>query len=212
MKIKNWYLTVNPRSHIFITTEDVKLFDGDVYIYGQIERTKNNSKIYFSGKIKTIDDKSFTTFDNKLIELGHKMDMYQKFEDNMSKNIPIIYNWTIGKIEDELYIVGKTYEDQTLFDLKDKIIDQDIEEGTLLLEQNKLVFVVWGSFSKYQRYLLLDNKEILNDLLESKPFNIKENLELSEDLIDIDNNLLFGDNNAKKLEKYKKYIATNKAN
>ncbi len=212
MRIKNWYLTVNPRSHIFITKDDVKLFDGEVYIYGEIEKTKNDTKLYFSGKIKTIDDNTFTTSNNQVIELGKKMKMYQKFEENMSKNIPIVYNWTIGTIEDELYIIGKIYEDRLLFNLKDKIISQDMKEGTLLLEQNKLVFVVWGSFSKYQRYLLASKKQLGTYLLESKPINITKNITLFEELIDIEDNLLFGENKAKKLEKNKNYFSTSKSN
>lgn len=212
MKIKNWYLTVNPKSHIFITKDDVKLFDGEVYIYGEIEKTKNDTKLYFSGKIKTIDNNTFTTSNNQVIELGKKMKMYQKFEENMSKNIPIVYNWTIGTIEDELYIIGKIYEDRSLFNLKDKIISQDMKEGTLLLEQNKLVFVVWGSFSKYQRYLLANKKQLGTYLLESKPINITKNITLFEELIDIEDNLLFGENKAKKLEKNKNYFQTSKSN
>jgi hypothetical protein len=216
MKIKNWYLTLNQKSCVFVTKDTYETEEQfkteEIFVLGEVIKEKSEMIIYFSGKLKDINSKEIITAKDQKIELGPKMRMYQKFEHFTKIKTPIVYNWTIGKVNEELYIVGKIFEDGTLFDLKDKIISQDMLEGTLVLEKNNLVFVVWGSYSKYQKYLLSKYHMLDEGLLKSEPINLNENIDNFEELLDINDSMIFNENYAKKLEKYSKHSISNMIN
>jgi hypothetical protein len=79
--------------------------------------------------------------------------------------MPIIYDWVIGSsknkkrqykkiIDKDLIISGLCYINGAFEIIEDRIISQNLKKCTLELEHLGEVFIVWGSYNRYQRILL----------------------------------------------------------
>jgi hypothetical protein len=222
--IHNWMLSLNRVSPFFINKElyermterrFINNYSDTVYLMGEYKPENSNNQKFFAltSSLKLITNGIAITSDGLKIFLKEKSNEYVFFEEAVSNNIPIVYNWIIGvnelKVaenrkqnknntidEKELYISCNMVADGVISYVKDKIIDQNIEESTITLKKNGKVFVSWGSKNTYQSIGLKKYEETVsyqysevNEKVKLKQNQLKTNLNIIETLLTKKNDL-----------------------
>ena len=217
IKIHNWMLSLNKVSPFFINRElyekmtdrrFINNYSDIIYLMGEYKANTHDNQKFFAltTPIKLIhNDVAITEKGNKIF-LGTKSKEYISFENAVTKNIPLIYNWVIGinesKLQErrtqyknntleekEIYISCNMVENGIISYVKDKVIDQNIEDSTLTLKKSGKVFISWGAkntyqsigIKKYEESIYYQYEEV-TDKLEQKKHQLKYNQKALETL------------------------------
>jgi hypothetical protein len=211
--LDNYMISLSKDSPVFINKELYEQLKKDLLI----DSFSVNKTIFYSfateiksGNTQIIpiekltDDNVIYNLNNKRIILGDKNYNYSQFEIAVDRNMPIIYDWVIGSsknkkrqykkiIDKDLIISGLCYINGAFEIIEDRIISQNLKKCTLELEHLGEVFIVWGSYNRYQR-ILLENikfdyeKLIMLDryILEGLPIDLVDYADLITLKVNID--------------------------
>lgn len=104
-----------------------------------------------SGVVKSINKKQVVT-QNGSFYLGTPSNEYSEFVRAINQGLPIIINWVIGKNN---MLSANIYEKGKVKYICERVINQNLNNRTLLLESGKTVYVVWRNMnSKMVSHLL----------------------------------------------------------
>jgi hypothetical protein len=173
-------------------TKKVSFDNAELYIRGQISTISKNTPVHILFKVIDIKNEVATDKKGKKYKLLNKLDNYMQFEQAVEHKIPIVYDWFIGKDQNnDLRISGVLYEEGLMNPISEKIKSQEIENSTLNLGSGDTVFVVWGSMNdKFIKHL----KTILNIKSEfifiEKPIDIFLNKDKFPDLLNLNDSII----------------------
>ncbi len=223
IKIHNWMLSLNKISPFFINKElyekmteryFINNYSDTIYLMGEYRENIQSNQTFFAltTPVRLLSNNIVISENGTRIILGEKSSEYQHFENAVSNNIPIIYNWVIGvneqklqeyrtqiKVnsleEKELYISCNMIQNGQISYIKDKIIEQNIEESSITLKKMGKVFISWGAKNTYHSLALKKSEETIiylydeaTEKLEYKKHQLKNNLKNLNNILNNINN------------------------
>lgn len=197
LKIYNWFLTMSPNTSFYISKDmyeeamKVSFNHAEIYVRGQLYKSDKDKLEAIVFKVKNIKNDVAFSKNKKYYKLINKLENYIQYEEAVFDKIPIIYDWIVGKDQNnDLSITGMLYKNGLMIPITKKIRNHDKEKSKLILSNNETIFLVWGAMNEYYKQHLITSLKKDNSIIFETQIDFCKCYECLPNISDIVNKII----------------------